>query len=276
MPNPSFDVVLAGASAGHYKIPKELTEMASTIQTLEVARRTAAKEVNAPSSNPNWVENGLAVEAIERVRSGRTLKNLEHRAAEVAARYDAVKTRSRVLAGAVQTAEAELRTFINGEADKIISEHLMPALEETLTRASTYAAQLEGIEPTADAVIADGDPARVKAFNCLSGLASRYAAVHACRKALTKMRSGKPIDSADAFGEFAGIGTLYPQGIFTSRPTPWPQEPVPKLLWLVENRSEAKPWVPTRPEQDAAVQGRQEEAAEREQEMAARQRAAIS
>jgi hypothetical protein len=262
MASAHLEIVFNGASDGSYTLPKDLVQLDATFRTANSARIVAAKDANDPTKDPRWVENNLVREALDRIARGKSLDGIEEAAVKARRQRERSDARHRILTEATRTAESDLAQYINHHADTVISEHLKPALAKTLDEAAAARDALGPVAPVAAAVIEQGTAEQHAAYNKLAAAARRYEAIHACRKALMRMRTPKTSDTADVYGELEGIAEFYPAGIFTNRPTPWPSDPAAKLAWIVEHRDQAKPWVPTKQEQDAALMQRQADAVE--------------
>jgi hypothetical protein len=139
-------------------------------------------------------------------------------------------------------------------SEDILAKHLRPAMEDTLS-AVRVGAEIAGSVPWGNprALVRSSEDVR-EYHELVAVAADRYAAVRDAQWRV-KALAGKPSEDAyDMFGHLRNMFDLWPQRrstVDTIRgKAPWPEDPLERMVWLVT--SQAKPWLPTAAECEAA------------------------
>lgn len=242
------DLVTSAEGAG-YSLPAELTDAYDTfvaVKTLVIpppqaldVETAAARIVNATADGKPVDLMALAVEVAE-IELGKQ-------------RHDQAR---HIMALAIEQAGDRATNLCSDLTEKIISEHLWPALKALYGQAREVAAALDGYNLDNPHAMVTA-PAKVRnAYGQLPELVARKTAIFTARYRVNSIgyREAKH-DSAGLYGEFKTPLVLYPNRAPTSAPgpIPAPKDPAARLLWVVGPEGAAgHPWMPTMAEQDAA------------------------
>jgi hypothetical protein len=154
-------------------------------------------------------------------------------------------------------ARNRLLVTVDDHADRIVVEHLQPALDHLLDEAARHGAVLAGHSREARDLLTASSKVRT-AWLALERLADRYTALRQARRAT--LIAGNRTVVHDTSAEFAALrapsGDAFTPGTGAQPPRPdQPSDPVELLLWLVGPGSAHKPWLPTADQQDQAWLG---------------------
>jgi hypothetical protein len=167
---------------------------------------------------------------------------------EAEADQRAWELRRQMLDDLLEQTETHLVSVTLGGADRIIVDHLRPALEQVVdqARAATAACPADN----AQALLLAGEMAR-KAWVELETLTARYGAIRTARDALVRVAGPPQKDFNGQFAEMRNLADLVPAGrLRPGMPMPWPDDSRGRFVWLLRNGAELH--MPTPAEQDAA------------------------
>ncbi len=234
--------------AGGYQLPDDLLEAYRTHLRL---RDLTLDEV--PLLHPTEVSGRL-------VRPDVTPGDVLALAAEIddaTTRRRITDTASSVRNAAVEFAGDIATTLAADAADRIVADHLRPAFNDVLDQARAAAAKLGGYGLNTRALLSAPKASR-DAFHALEALADRYQAIRAARTKANNVGRRQPEhDHEYTFATFENPQAFAPGWTPNTarlpRP-PYPDDPTESLYWMVTDAQavEAKPWLPTTPEADAA------------------------
>lgn len=248
----NYVALLAGADAGHFKLPSEVLKARKTLARLDEAASVRPQPdmarvrreffdaiLAAAETGAAWPDPAVLIDAENDLRAYSEWRSAVREAAE--------------------RAESELNEAIIGDVDGLIVNFLRPAHTEALKVAKANAKLAPLTSPESMAAL-EGD--QRKKVDALARAAATYAAVRRAHEALTRPGRDQRQDSEGVFGEMRNLPELWPT--FKSRgPAPWPADPVARLCWIATN---GDPWLPTPSEQEAqwlAVYGEAKEQADR-------------
>lgn len=242
----SVNVLIDGFDQGHFTLPAELVSAARAVEPLQTA-------LDEQPHAPQLIAEAKArfqADLLEAARTGKKLPlGAELTKAKMAA--DAQAEVLEVLREALRQSERHLATSFGLRQHKILTNHLQPAFEETISKAR-----------------------KAKASQELSELRLRYDAIRAARSVLHRIPA--PVkDVHGVFSEFRNLDEWWPQ-FYPERsrqqvqdsiqrtgkemqerasmpapsftPAPWPADELECFKWVIAN---AQPWLPTPEEQDA-------------------------
>ena len=235
-----FRPLYAGADAGHYTLPAAVLDALQVVRALEQFQ-SEQSDATAPAAR-----EALADAIVAAARAGRPLPSgAVYLKAEEADR--AAEARASVLAEVIERRTMALATVTSGNALTIITDHLAPALSETLEEARPAVAALEPFDMSGpERMVNAADDVRAS-YAVLCDLAERYRAIRAARN-VYRDELKPDYDTAGEFGELRNLAAVHPEFRRPQVPKPWPADPTARLAWLVS--SPAKPWMPTPAEQD--------------------------
>jgi len=243
------DLVTSAEGAG-YSLPAELTDAYDTfvaVKTLKIpapqaldVETAAARIVNATAAGKPADLMALAAEVAE-IELGKQ-------------RHDQAR---HIMTLAIEQA-GDKATFLCADlTEKIISEHLWPALKALYAQAREVAAALDGYDIANPHALVTA-PAKVRnAYGQLPELVARKTAIFTARYRVNSIgyRVAKH-DDMGLYAEFRSPLSLYPNlraPTSAPGPIPAPEDPAARLLWVVGPKAEAgHPWLPTVAERDAA------------------------
>ena len=247
--NTALTAVMTSAEFGGYTLPAELVDAYRTYQRVKElkietpptldAETAAARIVSATASGETADLTAMAVEVAE-------IELSRHRHAEA----------QHILQLAVEQAGHKATILCSDLTEKIITEHLRPALKKLHEQAREVRAMLDGYDIDNPHTIVTA-PTKVRnAYGQLPELVARRSAIFTARSRVNFIGHREP--KHDASGLYIELETplaLSPSWKPPARipPIPAPIDPTARLLWVVSPEAAiAKPWLPTRDEQDAA------------------------
>ena len=234
-----FKPLRSGAASGAYSLPAEVLDAFETLDRLEQFQIERSERL-APAARQE-----LAAEVVAAAQAGKPLPSGAGYAKAEQADHVA-DVRSAVLAEVLEEQGAALVTKFGTLALTIVVEHLRPALAEVVEAARIPAELVAPLGVDAENYLRAPDDVQA-ALLTLRDLTARYRAIRSARAAF---RPFLPLeyDTDGTFGELRSIHIAAPYYRQPNAPTPWPTDPVARLVWLV--RSPAEPWMPTPSEQD--------------------------
>jgi len=140
-------------------------------------------------------------------------------------------------------------------ADTIITEHLRPRYDQTMSQARKLVPSLAGASLTTEALVTG--PAKVReAWQAMRELEHQRSVLVTARGHANKAGERNPQqDTNYEFSTLRKPRALFP-GLADTVATPrnWgiPKEPVARMLWFLTDAQTAEPWLPTVAEQDQA------------------------
>lgn len=246
--NSTLAKLVGNAEAGGYTLPAELIDAWQTVE------RVRALDLGVPDS---LAADVAAAQVVAAVTSGKTPDMLEvgremHR---LESDRQAQGHASRALAEARELAAAAAVSVAVDMTERLISDHLRPALEDVYAKAKESAPALMGFEKRPPYAA----PAKAaKAYDDLDRLAGRRSVIFGARSWVNFIGSRQPQhDPEGMFVEFEHPELLTPwwnsQGVVR-----WPglrevapEDPAVRLAWVVSDAvAPARPWLPTVAEQD--------------------------
>lgn len=247
--NTALTALMTSAEGGGYTLPAELVDVYRTylrVKDLVIpsppmldADTAAARIVAAVAAGTEADLTAMAVEVAE-------IELSRHRHAEA----------QHILRLAVEQAADKATLLAADLTEKIITEHLRPALDKVHEQAREVRTALDGysISHPHDIVTA---PAKVRnAYGQLSELVARRSAIFTARTRANIIGHREfRHDASGLYGELETPLALSPSWRSPARipPIPAPIDPTARLLWVISPEAAiAKPWLPTRDEQDAA------------------------
>jgi hypothetical protein len=268
---------------GH-TLPQELVRMRDGLAALDAAARAERFPVDTESQIRDAIRRQLMDAALDgslaaKVKGGQPVPlNLSalirHRESLALA-----EERRGIIDSAASSLVSQTQGMLRDRHHRIISEHLAPALGETMAEARQLVKALGGREPT-KAALFDAPAAVRDAFANLGTVAERYVAVRGAFQALSTFVNGAQRDRRRLLlGEFTpqSLALAWPEWNDIRRnfdgstvvPTPpWPDDPVGRLAWIV--RSGVEVWVPTPQQLDEAIAELDERTSETVSEVAGR------
>lgn len=254
----SIDAVFEGVDAGHFTMPERLVSARNGLEAL----RRQLRELSGPISTTTNLRESHAAELVS-IASG------EAGALDGSALRTAVKSAQTLKEDRQLVTRAigkiDISDVIIGVADELVTDHLRPALAETLADVAPLLPALEGraLDTTG---MAAAPKATREAYLAVLPLLSRHQAVRRAQKALragyyrvASRREGHrhgPEDVYDYFLDTRAWPALRTPGVYIVSPAgtidPGPMDPLARLLWLAKPESLA--WLPTPAEQDGAWQ----------------------
>lgn len=235
------------AEVGGYTLPAEVTDAVRTWRRVEALTTAEPKPSTTDTAAAQLVSATAAGEPVDLAALGSAIREADE------ARHAHAAAVSILSEAREQAGNAAVHVTID-LTDRIITDHLRPALEDVYELARKAASDLGGhsLEPR-DLLAA---PAKVRsAYLGLPALVDRHQVIHAARQWVNNLAQRTPAqDTEHRFSEYRDPIALTPGW---KPPARWPAVPAPsdpalRLLWLVgEEGQRAKPWLPTTAEQDA-------------------------
>lgn len=246
--NHSLAQLVELAEAGHYSLPVELLDSFSTSQRIRALEVPPTPPLDPETAAARVVADLTAGREPDLLAVGRAVS-------EATAGGQVFDQTQRILGLAIEQAGDAATQLAADLTERIITEHLRPALEDVHEQARQAAAVLAGHSLDPASLLAA--PAKVRnAYLALGPLVSRRSAI------LTARRGANSTGQRTAQHDVSGLFALFrrPLAFFphwrlpAQIPSlPIPDDPTEALLWLVSDEAAAaKPWLPTVAEQDAA------------------------
>ena len=266
--------VFAGYDAGHHGLPAELLDARAVLLQVD-----GAAHADLPPASESE-----AVEQLARQLAAADTETADATAVlDLRRQREAYAVRSAIFSRAVGLAGGQLGQVVADLADVVITEHLAPVVAEVFAQLVQHARTLEALDGADErALIAAPKPVR-DAWLAVDLQAARYSAVRACRAHVLRLAGDVPEhDEAGHFAEISNPVDVWPEMVTSKRPLgqlipPWPTDSTrARLIWYATN--DARPWCPTREEQETAwlaVFGERLERARTNQQAAAGWRAAF-
>lgn len=246
----TLDDLVAAQEVGGFTLPAPILQAHTTY--------TAAKAVIPPTAER--LHEGTAAEQLANAYTagGGGLDALEaaRRVTQATADVESADLAYRIHSAAVAQVGARAVHVACEHADQIITDHLRPSYLDVLDQAKAATTTLTGHLLNARSLMTA--PAKVRAaFLSLHGIAERHNVLWHARAWVVRMAGQQPkYDTQGLFVEFEQPLALRP----TWRPPApiWPLEPPSdpseRLMWLVTEGANGRPWMPTVTEQDAAFE----------------------
>lgn len=241
--------LFTGHDAGAYPLPDELLERERRAQRLADELRKPSTDLVLGEARGRFIDDVLAA-----IDSGADLP--DPIVLRQAAEHDAATQEFRRLVDELaESAQTHVVATVQGRGEAIIVDHLRPALEETLTAATSAAEALGRTLPTAESILSAPEAVR-SAFTELGTLANRYRLIRGAQVTVGSLTTPPAFDTGHVFRELRNLPDVWPQyaNNLGQHKAPWPEDERGRLLWLVT--SAAEPWMPTVEEQDEAFADR--------------------
>ena len=222
--------LLAGAKAGHYTVPDELGEAWTAYEAARGLTIPEPETLAVDTAAARIVMQVAAGETPDLVAVGREMHRLDGERA-------ALGYVQRAVAEAQAQTSAAAVGIVVGLADRIIVEHLRPALSETLADAAKLVPVLAGHGAHPDH---DAPEKQHKAAATLGRLAKRRTAIYDARWRVVVLGGRPPKhDTEGMFSQFEHPERLTPD--WSTEAGAWPglsgpigpQDDVERLWWLV-------------------------------------------
>ena len=244
----SLKTLIGNADAAGYTLPVELVNAAAAHTKLSALQISPPDPFEADTAAARVVAAVAGGEDIDLLALGHRLRQ----AVEDRQAFEAART----IAREAQEQASNRATLLAADmVEKIITDHLRPALEHVHEQARRVAVTLQGHNRESHTLLSAPDKIR-KAAGALPELASRRAAIYQARHLVNAIGHRQPEhDGKHLFGMFRRPMAFHPTW---SPPAqiprlPIPEDPTKALLWMVSDATAAaEPWLPTIAEQDQA------------------------
>lgn len=235
-------VLFEGATAGLYTLPADLLSQRAAIMRL-IAEQDAITGPDVPA-----IETEHVAALIAAAKSGRKTLPDSTTVHDAEANVAHADRRSALLIRAVESADTELGGIVTDQGDRIIRDHLAPAIVEVMTGV-TAAAELLPVDASPETLLRAPEEAR-QAWFTVGDLAARYDAV---RRAAAAARRNDDQPQYDTRGDFAELYNFHEitagMNIQIGGARPWPTDSTAsRLLWYVRHGGEV--WLPTTAQMD--------------------------
>jgi hypothetical protein len=233
-----------------YTLPPELVEAYDTYRRVNACTVPEVPDLDLGSAAARAVAEVAAGKAPDLLSLGREL-------AEARVQREAHDHAADVRREAVEQAAGAAANLCRDLVDRIIVDHLRPALDALHAEARAVAEALEGYGLDAHRLITAPAKAR-NAYSTLPALVARHDGITAARRLANSLDQRTPEhDTQGQFATFRDPAALFPGWDYTSSARmpriPFPEDPSARLLWMVsEPAQQAQPWLPTVTEQDTA------------------------
>jgi predicted NBD/HSP70 family sugar kinase len=164
------------------------------------------------------------------------------------------RARVEVLRAALQVSENRLRDAVIANARTIVTDHIAVAGEELWARIVKAAKAIPAglVDPTPSNMVGASDKERSAFLALQTELSPAYFNLREALRTISQNAGQLEHDTDGDHAEFkVGLCQIRPNSIATAlNRWPWPESPVGKLIWLVQNQM--TPWWPTPAQRDAA------------------------
>ena len=244
----SLTTVVDSSSAGGYTLPAELLDAHAIYRRMRALTAPEPPPLDLDAAAARLLDQVAAGHDADPLAAGRELDDADRD-------RQAVIRAGQLLAAGIEQAATAATTLADGLTERIITDHLRPALDELHYQARQTAAALTGYGLDPHTLVTA--PAKVRAaYGRLPELAARRRVILHARRLVNVVGHRTPRhDRGGLFATFANPLHFHPawQHPAPVPPIPFPTGEVDTLLWIVSDEvAPAQPWLPTVAEQDAA------------------------
>lgn len=249
--NISITALFDAAEVGGFTLPEELLAAHRTLLQAKAITVPTPPPVDTDAAAAQLVAALVAGEEPDPIAQAELLEERQRQRALAETATQVARIAAEQAADAMTHLAADL-------TERIITDHLRPALAKVWADAREVAANLNGYDITNHRALITA-PTKVRnAYAKLPELVARDTAIRTARKKANSAGYREPQhDTQHAFATFAHPEALHPgwsaESTAAMPAIPFPKDPAERLLWIVTPEvAAAEPWLPTVAEQDAA------------------------
>ena len=248
MKNNALTTLVESAEAGTFTLPADVLDACRTYTRVRAVELTELEPLHAETAAARLVS---AVAAGE----GPDLATLAGEVQRSVTNENVAYQAKGILGEAIEQTGTSATYLAADATERIITDHLRPALEEVHAEAKKVVDALGGHALDTHSLLSSPPKVRAAYLSLPSLVSRRLGILNARHLANTLGDRELAHDTQGLYADFANPLAFSPGWKPPARvaPIPWPEDTTAALLWIVSDEvAAAKPWLPTVAEQDAA------------------------